>query len=369
MSQTNKTKNTRPKAMGRRGFLLTASAAMMFAADAHAGPFAGRTRPLAGRLGRWTGGDGAVKTLDTVSLTDPSRGRTFLLRAYHPAEAGTYPTIVFSHGFGADMSAFEQTSRDWAAQGYVVIHPTHADSVRYPDPAAPPGSKAALLGSGRAQRTARLGRLRPGTGGDNALVSQLEDPFYLKSRLADISFIVGLLEAGSGIDSALHARVKRGTYGMAGHSYGAYTSEVLAGARLSTPERNASTSLMAKFTTFMAISGQGSGRLDLTPDSFGTIGKPFFGITGTEDTGADGETPEWRLEPYYKCAPGNKFAAVVRGFNHLSFDSNGEGSKTLRAMQINFWDAWLGGESAAGNHLLTTAKHSNSADTVWLRTR
>ncbi len=123
MSQTNKTKNTRPKAMGRRGFLLTVSAAMMFAADAQAGPFAGRARPLAGRLGRSTGGDGAVKTVDNVSLTDPSRGRTFLLRAYYPAAAGTYPTIVFSHGFGADMSAFEQTSRDWAAQGYVAPMP------------------------------------------------------------------------------------------------------------------------------------------------------------------------------------------------------------------------------------------------------
>jgi hypothetical protein len=219
------------------------------------------------------------------------------------------------------------------------------------------------------QRTAQPGRPRPGTGGNNALVNVLEDPFYLKSRLADISFIVGLLDAGSGIDSALHARVKRGTYGMAGHSYGAYTSEVLAGARLSTPDRNPSPSLMAKFSAFMAISGQGSGRLDLTPDSFGTIGKPFFAITGTEDTGANGETPEWRLEPFYKCAPGNKFAAVVRGFNHMSFDSDGEGSAALRSMQLEFWDAWLGGKWQAGNQLLSTAKSSTSADTVWLRTR
>ncbi len=369
MSQPDKTKDSRPQTMGRRGFLLTASAAMMFAVDAHAGPFAGRARPLAGRLGRSTGGVGAVKTVDNVSLTDPSRGRTFLLRAHYPAAPGTYPTIVFSHGFGADMSAFEQTSRDWAAKGYVVIHPTHADSVRHPDPAAPSGVRAALLGAIMSQRTAQPGRPRPGTGGNNALVNVLEDPFYLKSRLADISFIVGLLDAGSGIDSALHARVKRGTYGMAGHSYGAYTSEVLAGARLSTPDRNPSPSLMAKFSAFMAISGQGSGRLDLTPDSFGTIGKPFFAITGTEDTGANGETPEWRLEPFYKCAPGNKFAAVVRGFNHMSFDSDGEGSAALRSMQLEFWDAWLGGKWQAGNQLLSTAKSSTSADTVWLRTR
>jgi hypothetical protein len=75
------------------------------------------------------------------------------------------------------------------------------------------------------------------------------------------------------------------------------------------------------------------------------------------------------LEPYYKCAPGNKFAAVVQDFNHLSFDTQGEGSKALRLMQMAFWDAYLAGDWEAGNKLLAAAKRSTSADTVWLRTR
>ena len=347
--------------IGRRVFLLTAGAAVISGASAQAAP------AISG-LARLVDRNYKVKIVDNVSLYDPSRRRTFLLRAYFPEALGIYPTVIFSHGFGADMSAFDQTSRDWAAKGYVIVHPTHADSFRYPDPAPPDGGKEALLELVLG-RKGPLRRLRSKQNGDATLAALLENPFYLSSRLADISFVVGLLDAGSGIDSELHARVRRGSYGMAGHSLGAYTSEVIAGARLATPERNPSQSLMAKFSAVMAVSSQGSGSMDLTPDSFGSITRPFFAITGTEDWGLNGDTPEWRLEPYYKSAPGNKFAAVVRDFNHLSFDTRGEGSQALRAMQLAFWDAYLAGEWEAGNKLVAAAKRSTSADTVWLRTR
>jgi pimeloyl-ACP methyl ester carboxylesterase len=361
MDQLEKTNKVVAKALGRRGFLFAAGATLLYGAGAYAAPAtSGLATPLGAKY--------AVKTVDKVSLMDPSRGRTFLLRAYYPEAPGNYPTIIFSHGFGADMSAFDQTSRDWAARGYVIVHPTHADSFRYPDPAAPPGGKEALLELVLG-RKGPLRRLRSGQNGDATLAALLENPFYLSSRLADIAFVVSLLDAGSGIDNNLHARVRRGGYGMAGHSLGAYTSEVIAGARLATPERNPSPSLMAKFSAVMAVSSQGSGSMDLTPDSFGAITRPFFAITGTEDWGLSGDTPEWRLEPYYKCAPGNKFAAVVQDFNHLSFDTQGEGSKALRLMQMAFWDAYLAGDWEAGNKLLAAAKRSTSADTVWLRTR
>lgn len=361
MELLNKTNKVMAHAIGRRGFLFAAGATLLYGAGAHAAP-------ATSGLATASGAKYVVKTLNNVSLTDPSRGRTFLLRAYYPEAPGNYPTIIFSHGFGADMSAFDQTSRDWAARGYVIVHPTHADSFRYLDPAAPPGGKEALLQLVLG-RKGPLRRLRSGQNGDARLAALLENPFYLSSRLADIAFVVSLLDAGSGIDNNLHARVRRGGYGMAGHSLGAYTSEVIAGARLATPERNPSPSLMAKFSAVMAISSQGSGSMDLTPDSFGAITRPFFAITGTQDWGLNGDTPEWRLEPYYKCAPGNKFAAVVQDFNHLSFDSDGEGSAALRSMQLEFWDAWLGRKWQAGNQLLATAKSSTPADTVWLRTR
>ncbi|GBF58474.1 hypothetical protein PbB2_02159 [Candidatus Phycosocius bacilliformis] len=352
----------------RRGFMLAAGAALMFALPAQADPFAGRSGALANRLRRKNDGMG-VNVIDNIRLTDPSRPRNFLVRAYVPTRPGQYPTIIFSHGFGADMAAFEQTSRDWAARGYVVIHPTHADSLRYSDPAAPPGGKAALLGSLAASRQQRSPRARSAANGNSALVEHLENPFYLASRIADIAFLINCLDAGRGIDRAVHDRVKRGSYGMAGHSYGAYTTQVLAGARLKTAERNPSPQLTSRFAAFMAISGQGSGRLDLTEQSFATIKQPFFAITGTQDTGADGETPEWRLEPYYKSAPGMKFAGIVQGFTHMSFDADDENGAALRVMQTDFWDSFLKGDRQANNQLLADARRSSQTNTIWLRTR
>lgn len=348
MDQYNKTNKVMAHFVGRRGFLFAAGATLLYGAGAHAAPDRSGSARSSPALY-------PVKILDNVSLYDSSRGRTILLRAYYPVTAGTYPTIVFSHGFGADMSAFTNTAQAWAAQGFVVIHPTHSDSVLYPDPARPPGVTAAL-------KQASEGNTAP-------LSALLEHPFFLSSRLADISFVVARLDAGKGINTELHARVWRGKYGMAGHSFGAYTTQVIGGALLATPARNPSPDLKARFGAAIAISPQGSGRMGLTSTSFSTIKNPFFVITGTLDTGAGGETPEWRLEPYYNCARGGKFAAVVKNFDHMSFDSDGEGSQALRAMQLGFWSAYLVGSIEAGIKLLTNAKGSTSSDTVWLRTR
>ncbi len=348
MDHLSKTNKNIAHALGRRGFLLTAGATLLYGAGAHAAPANGGSAPSSAALY-------PVTILDNVSLTDSVRNRTFLLRAYYPTTTGTYPTIVFSHGFGGDMRSFTNTAQAWAAQGFVVIHPTHSDSVYYPDPARPKGVTAAL-------QQASEGNSAP-------LSALLEDPFFLSSRLADISFVVARLNAGTGIHSELHKKVLSGKYGMAGHSFGAYTTQVIGGALLATTTRNPPEDLKKRFAATIAISPQGSGRMDLTSTSFSTIKKPFFAITGTLDTGAGGESPEWRLEPYYKCAPGGKFAAVVKDFDHMSFDSDGEGSQALRAMQLDFWRAYLVGTYGPGNKLLATAKSSTSSDTVWLRTR
>lgn len=309
-----------------------------------------------------------VTVLERIDLVDTARGRTIATRAYFPATPGCYPVILFSHGFGGDLSAFANTARAWASHGHVVIHPTHADSVRIPDTSAPPG-RAAI-------RDIVAGIRRNGGGGGDrgALVRILEDPFYLASRIADIAFLVDLLETGKGIDPRLHARARRERLGMAGHSYGAYTTEALAGASLEPAGRNPPPALRGKFAAFMPISGQGSGRLGLAKHSFTTIVAPLFQVTGTRDIGAAGEIPEWRLEPYEASPPGRKYAALVRDFTHADFDPplvddpSVQGSK-LRSLQVAFWKAWLDDDQAAQVRLTAAAADSKPGDPIWFRSR
>jgi hypothetical protein len=307
---------------------------------------------------------GEVEVLERLELVDPGR-RGIPTRVHLPAGKGPFPVIIFSHGFGGDLGLYGNTARAWAGAGYIVINPTHADSVRNPDPSVPAEHREVM----RAIVAARGGG--GGGGGREGLVALLEKPFYLASRLADVAFLAGRLAAGEGLHPALHAKARPGPLGMAGHSYGAYTTEVLAGARLATASRNPDAALRARFAACMPISGQGGGRMDLTAGSFAGIQGPLFQITGSRDFGAAGETPQWRLEPFFQSPPGRKYAALVEGFNHGGFDpaAGAEPADTLRAHQLAYWDAWLRGDADAQSRLAQAAAASRETDPIWLRTR
>jgi predicted dienelactone hydrolase len=64
-----------------------------------------------------------------VTLRDEARGKDLEVRVVHPASGGPHPLIVFSHGDGGSREGVTELGRAWAASGYVVVAPTHADSV------------------------------------------------------------------------------------------------------------------------------------------------------------------------------------------------------------------------------------------------
>jgi hypothetical protein len=168
------------------------------------------------------------------------------------------------------------------------------------------------------------------------------------------------------------ARADTSRMGMSGHSFGAYTTLVIAGSALSPP---AAAPIPTGFAGFLSMSGQGPGRMSLNEASFKTITKPFMATTGTRDFGAAGETPPWRLKPYDLSPPGRKYAIVVDGFRHSDFDpppgdpAMGERGAALRKLQLAFWDSVLKSDGAAQAALVALAQVSKSTDPVWLRQR
>lgn len=297
----------------------------------------------------------ALLEVTDQALVDPARGRKVLTRVHAPAEPGRYPTIIFSHGFSSDLGAFNHTARRWAEHGYVVLHPTHADSITYPDTTVDPHEAATV-------RRVIAGRA---TGVDaetrRAFVRVLNNPFYLDNRLADVAFLLRCLRGKNVLDERVVARVDQGRLGMAGHSYGAYTTLVIAGARLERDCPSAGDPALAGFKAALAISGQGAGRLFFADRSFASIRLPLFAITGTKDTGAADETPAWRQQPFRDSPAGNKVSAVVDGFGHRDFDPPADDAEraakgeALRQMQLEFWDAFLRNRSECREALLSRA--------------
>jgi dienelactone hydrolase len=347
----------RPHTLGRRDLLRLGLAAPL------AGLAAGRVQadapgPEAGPF--------EIAGVERMDLVDPDRRRTIPTRAYFPAKAGRYPVIVFSHGFGGSLQTFPNTGKVWASHGYVVLHPTHADSLAMMDPNVP-AADAEVMRRFRAQR----GAVDPAT--QQAFVKVLDDSFFIDSRLRDVGFLLhALKDPKAGLDAQVLVRADASRLGMSGHSFGGYTTLVAAGAVL-TPAPSAP--VPAGFAGFLMMSGQGPGRMALNDGSFGRITKPFMSTTGSRDFGAAGETPAWRLKPYDLCPPGRKYAVVVDGFRHADFDpmpgdlAMGERGAALRKLHLEFWDSVLKGDGPAQAALAAQAQVSKAADPVWLRQR
>jgi dienelactone hydrolase len=307
-----------------------------------------------------------IASVERMDLVDPGRARTIVTRAYFPARPGRYPVIIFSHGFGGSSVIFPNTGKVWASHGYVVLHPTHSDSLAMMDPAVPEAD-AAVMRKFRAMR----GALDRET--QMAFVKVLDDPFFLTSRLRDVGFLLTALSTPqAGLDPQILARADATKVGMSGHSFGGYTTIVAAGAVLSPPP---AAPVRAGFAGFLCMSGQGAGRMSLNADSFRTIVKPFMATTGTRDFGAANETPPWRLQPWELSPPGQKYAVVVEGFRHADFDpapgdpEMGARGAELRRLQLQFWDSVLKGDRGAKHALARKSQESKPTDPVWLRMR
>ncbi len=135
---------------------------------------------------------------------DASRGRLVPVRLYlplHAAGAGPRPLVVFSHGIGGSRRGYSYLGQHWASQGYASLHLQHVGSDR-------------ALWSGNPLTLPM--RLQAAAQEDEA-----------RARVQDLSFALNQLLAGS-----LARRIDASRIVAAGHSYGANTALLAAGAEV-----------------------------------------------------------------------------------------------------------------------------------------
>ncbi|GAB4164662.1 MAG: hypothetical protein Fur0032_00790 [Terrimicrobiaceae bacterium] len=150
----------------------------------------------------------AVQSVD-VTLRDEKRGQDIACRVYAPDSGDNLPLIIFSHGFGADKTAFAAISQHVAAHGYVVVHPSHADGFGKSKDRSTPEEDSRGWGA-----------LRNG-GGLAGLISQ---PGRIEGRIADVVAVMDSLEQLTTQVPGLKGRLDATRIGVGGHSFGAYTA-------------------------------------------------------------------------------------------------------------------------------------------------
>lgn len=256
-----------------------------------------------------------VETID-LDLKDDARGKTLPLRVRAPIGApGEHPLVIFSHGAGGSRDAFADLSAAWAAQGYIVVHCTHDDSIQL-----------------RRDKGEKLDRL-------------LSDPKSLKSdvkpkeRMADVSLIIDQIatiqKSLDGNSKTAGAKIDVSRIAIAGHSAGALTTQMAIGVKVRGGRAGAAALIPTnvgddRLKCAIVISGQGLTNRMMTKESWNELDKPMLVITGSKDVARiSDETPESRRHPYEYAKPGDKYLLFMEGATHSSY----QGKVKLRALE------------------------------------
>ena len=231
-----------------------------------------------------------VLTVGELILHDDKRGKDLPLKIYYPDAAGPFPVIVWSHGAGGSKDGYASLGQHWASHGYVTIHPSHDDSlaVRWKK-----GERVTLADTAR---------------------SALTEPDRWVNRPKDISFVLDSLAAIEERAPALKGKMDTARIGVGGHSFGAYTTQVIGGATVDIPGQGKGLSFRDKrVRAVLMYSPQGIGQMGLTADSWKDFTLPAMMVTGTNDLSALGQGPKWRRAGFDSAPAGDKYWVLIQG--------------------------------------------------------
>jgi len=265
----------------------------------------------------------ASSTTD-LTLHDTARARDIPLKIYYPNDVShAYPLIIFSHGFGGTGEGYRYLGEGWADAGYIVVLPTHH------------GSDRDALRIERMSGAKEIGK---------AFAAQ-------QQRTADVGFIISSLQDIERQVPELRDKIDGLRIALGGHSMGAGTALLVAGATAAPPNGTMQGFLNERVKAVLAMSPQGVGEEGFENPSWDHIEIPVMTMSGTQDGGVNGEPPSWRLQPYEHMHPGNKYQVTVNGAGHLSFAVGFRFHRCILRETTAFWDTYLKGDSEAKRHI------------------
>ena len=262
-------------------------------------------------------------------------GRKVAYKTYCPVDMGAqkFPVIIWSHGLGGSRDGAGFISRYIASHGYIVVHIQHigTDSSLWEGKDGHPWD---VIRATHIPRSATL------------------------ERLKDVPFALSQLET---LDIAPFMDMNR--IGMSGHSFGALTTQVMAGQRRGYGVRQYSL-FEERFKAGIVYSpvpvkdkkGQSPA------DFYGGIKIPLLMMTGTDDDSPiEGSGYEVRLEIFdYSGGPDQHLLVLDKGDHMVYNGSRGKldanpkrdvHEEIIKLLSLAFWDAYLKDDQTAKDWL------------------
>jgi predicted dienelactone hydrolase len=278
---------------------------------------------------------------------DAKRDREMPLRIYSPKDGkGPFPVIVFSHGLGGTAAGYEYLGRHWASYGYVSVHIQHHGS----DDAVWKDSKTPLADMKKAAA----------------------DPKNAIDRPLDVRFTLDQLTELNKDSKSLKGRLDLERVGMAGHSFGAYTTLAVAGETFITAGGKQVKFDEPRVKAAIAMSSSPGNNKEYDK-VFGSIKIPILHMTGTKDETPIADTkPEARRIPFDHITRADQYLIVFKDGDHMIFsgrprlpaganadwqkllaggEKDADFQKLILASSTAFWDAYLKDDAKAKSWL------------------
>ena len=247
---------------------------------------------------------GRTATTQTQAQTwvDESRNRTLPVLMRWPDGQTPCPLVVYSHGLGGNREGGDVWGQAWQQAGIAVLHVQH------------PGSDDRLWRDAQGRAPSEiLAAMRHGA-----------TPAQLLARVADVKFVLDEItrrqQAAPNNAANPWGRVRLNALGMAGHSFGAGTTQALAGERYPVPSELAEPRFKA-FAAFSPTMRQSTAGQSPMQEKFARITSPFLSLTGTHDGDPFGDrfAGQVREQVYADLPPGHKAMLVLDGADHMTF--------------------------------------------------
>ncbi|WP_330242090.1 alpha/beta hydrolase family protein [Streptomyces sp. NBC_00525] len=241
-----------------------------------------------------------VLSFGPVVLPVPGRPVDLQVRVSAPATGTGLPVILLSHGHGpsnhlSSLHGYAPLADLWAAQGFVVVQPTHLTS----------------------RTLSHLVADAPGA------------PDFWRSRAEDMTHVLDRLDILEHTVPQLAGRVDASKVAVAGHSLGGFTAALLLGAGLTDPDTGDLVHLVEpriKAGVLLAAPGRGGDAFNgpmaeqwpvIGGVDFSTMAAPTLVVAGDKDDSRHFTDmgPEWHADPY-TLAPSPKSLLTLFDAEH-----------------------------------------------------
>jgi len=283
----------------------------------------------------------SVDVIEFRTIIDSSRSRNIPVKVHYPIEKGEFPLIIISHGAGGNWDTHFALAHHIATHGYIVFCLEHT------------GSNTKTL-----KRTLHVFR---------NLNDMIHDGNEVLGRPKDVSYAIDQAINWNKSNNILKNKIDIQNIGVLGHSFGAYTSMVIAGMKPALnwlkPRSKYGNGLGqemkdSRVKACVALSPQGSGESFFIKESFSSSSIPLIGISGTKDKQQGGLPPINRYEAFeFWSRNGNNVFIWLANARHLDFTDNEEGDtqgknrkevqKIVRASTLLFFNQHLKNDMTA----------------------